>query len=243
MIKENSKKTSVNVPIGLVNVYDNVGKKMKKDVLTIRPSDFSDTTLRKLFKKYKITIQKGTKNLWQNKKFFDELFTLLFPNPSDRTETARISLDLRTSVEKNILFLAGETKLTSAFCKLLLLYYALCQQNNMKQVKENTVNYYNRHILKLPEDSIHTNSCYDIKSPLKPKITSDTGLKVHGNKKWFLNNFREILQALPNSVDTFVEPSAGSGTIALETCNHRRFQRIITNDIYWHKANYLRAFF
>lgn len=75
------------------------------------------------------------------------------------------------------------------------------------------------------------------------KLFNKYGIKVHGNKKWFLNNFEEILQSLPNNVDTFVESYMGSGVVALEAYKQSRFKRIITNDIYWHKANYLRAFF
>ena len=35
----------------------------------------------------------------------------------------------------------------------------------------------------------------------------------------------------------------GSGIVALEACNQGCFRRIITNDNYWHKVNYIRALF
>lgn len=35
----------------------------------------------------------------------------------------------------------------------------------------------------------------------------------------------------------------GSGIVTLEAYNQGCFRHIITNDIYWHKVNYLRAFF
>lgn len=244
MNKKSSKKTSVNVADGFTKVkaYDNSDSSMKKAVLSIRPSNLTDATLRSLFKEYGVTIPKETKNFWQKKECLNELFSLLFPNPSDKKKTKNIKLHLKEEEKNIIMSLSGEDVFSNGFRQLLLLHYAM-QQRNLSQVKKNATDYYNRHILRLPEESIHTSSCYDIKVPQVTKMTSDTGLKVHGNKKWFLNAFKEILQSLPASVDTFVESCMGSGVVALEACNQGCFRRIITNDLYWHKANYLRAFF
>lgn len=237
------KKTSVNVAIGLANAYMGMSKKMKKAVLGIRPSALTDAALRMLAKYYGIELSKGAKNLWMDTSFMDELLSKLFPNTSDRIEKTNVKLHLTEDERTIILKVSKENKLTTAFFKLLLLHYAMHQRHNMQQVRENATDYYNRHIIRLSEDSIQTHSCYDIKTHPKTIITSNTGLKVHGNKKWFLNNMREILQALPSSVDTFAEPCAGSGIVALEACKQGCFKRIITNDIYWHKANFLRSFF
>lgn len=57
-----------------------------------------------------------------------------------------------------------------------------------------------------------------------------------------MEEFKEILERLPKHIDTFVEPFMGSGIVTLEAHKQEQFKRIITNDIYWHKANYLRAF-
>lgn len=57
-----------------------------------------------------------------------------------------------------------------------------------------------------------------------------------------MEEFKEILEFLPKHIDTFVEPFTGSGIITLEAHKQEQFKRILTNDIYWHKANYLRAF-
>lgn len=238
-----TKKTSVNVAVGLAKAYQKKGKEMKKAVLKISPAALTDPALRKLFKKYGIKLPKGAKNLWMNTSFMDKLLYILFPNPSDRIEKTNVKLYLTEDELAIIQKTSKENILTPAFCKLLLLDYAMHQQHNMQQVRENATKYFNRHILRLPEDSIQTQSCYDIKTPHKTITTSNTGLKVHGNKEWFLNNLREILQALPTSVDIFVEPCAGSGIVALEACKQGCFKRIITNDIYWHKANFLRSFF
>lgn len=243
MNKKTSKKTSVNVAVGLAKAYSYSGSSMKKAILSIRPSDLEDTTLRSLFKEYKIVIPREIQNLRQKKEYFDELSTLLFPKPSDRKETNKVKLHLTDDERTIIQKLSGKAVFSTAFRRLLLLHYAMQQQYNLSQVKKSATDYYNRHILRLPKESIHTSSCYDIKVPHVPKMTRDTGLKVHGNKKWFLEAFKEILQSLPASVDTFVESCMGSGVVALEACKQGCFRRIITNDIYWHKANYLRAFF
>lgn len=231
MNKKISKKTSVNVAVGLVKAYSKSGSSMKKAVLSIGPSALEDTTLRNLFKKYKIVIPREIQNLRQKKEYFDELSTLLFPNPSDRSNTEKVSLHLREEEKNTIMSLSGEDVFSSAFRRLLLLHYAMQQQQNIKQVEQNIAGYYNKVVI--PQ------ACM----PKASGITTDTGLYVLGNKKWFLGEFREILKAVPDSVKTFVEPFMGSGIVALEACNRGCFRRIITNDIYWHKVNYLRAFF
>lgn len=189
MIKENSKKTSVNVPIGLADAYGGNSTNIKKVVLDINPASLTLSALLILFKEFGI---KRTSNPWMNTSHMDELLTILFPSPDDRSKTKNVKLHLREDEKNIILKLSGEDKFTTAFRKHLTLHYAMQQQSNMEQVRKNATEYYNRHILRLPEDSIHTRSCYDIKTPHKTIITSDTGLKVHGNKKWFLNNLGEI---------------------------------------------------
>lgn len=241
MKKKISRKTSVNIKRGLANAYGGCGCEMKKAVLEIRPEYLGDPALRKLFAKYKITVSRGEKHLWQNKKYFDELFTLLFPYPFDRTKSDKVSLHLGADQITTIHTLSGEETLTEGFFWLLLLHHAIRQQDNISQVNANATDYYN-YILELSTIPAHTAPSRHTPAPTS-KTPSDTGLKVLGNKKWFLDNFEEIIQALPNSVDTFVESCMGSGIVALEACKQKRFKRIITNDIYWHKANYLRAFF
>lgn len=243
MNNKNLIKTSTNVTIGLANVYGGKGCDMKKAVLAIKPSDLTDSALLNLFKKYGIKIPNGAKNLWHNISYFDELSTLLFPNPSDRNNKKNVKLHLRMEEKEIVLQLSGEKTFTEGFFRLLLLHYAMNQQDNMAQIKENITEYFNSHILRLSKESIHTNSYYDMQPPAKIKTSSDTGLKIHGNKKWFLSYFEEILQSLPNSIDTFVESCMGSGVVTLEAYKQSRFKRIITNDIYWHKVNFLRAFF
>ncbi len=241
MKKKISRKTSVNIKRGLANAYGGCGCEMKKAVLEIRPEYLGDPALRKLFAKYKITVSRGEKHLWQNKKYFDELFTLLFPYPFDRTKSDKVSLHLGADQITTIHTLSGEETLTEGFSWLLLLHHAIRQQDNISQVNANAANFY-KHILKLATIPAHTAPSRHTPAST-PKKPSDTGLKVLGNKKWFLDNFEEIIQALPNSVDTFVESCTGSGIVAFEACKQKRFKRIITNDIYWHKSNYLRAFF
>lgn len=226
-----SKKTSVNVAVGLAKAYSNSGSSMKKDVLSIRPSDLTDTTLCTLFKEYEIAIPKGSKNLWQKKEYFDELSAMLFPNPSDRGNTENVSLHLKEEEKNNIMNLSGEDVFSIAFRQLLLLHHAMQEQKNIKQVEQNIVDYYNNVVI--PQAFI----------PEASGSTTDTGLYVLGNKKWFLGEFRKILRIVPDSVKTFVEPFMGSGIVALETCSQGCFRRIITNDIYWQKANYIRALF
>lgn len=230
MNKKTSKKTSVNVAVGLVEAYNKSGSSMKKAVLSIRPSDLTDATLRNLFKKYKIAVPKGTTNLWQKKEYFDELSAMLFSKPSDRKETTNVKLHLTDDEKAIIQKLSGEAVFSTGFRRLLLLHYAM-QQQNIKQVEQNIVDYYNTVVI--------PHACM----PKASGITTDTGLYVLGNKKWFLGEFREILRSVPDSVKTFVEPFMGSGIVTFETCNQGCFRRIITNDIYWHKANYIRALF
>lgn len=231
MNKKTSKKTSVNVAVGLAKAYSYSGSSMKKAVLSIRPSALEDTTLRSLFKEYKIVIPREIQNLRQKKEYFDELSTLLFPTPSDRSNTEKVSLHLREEEKNTIMSLSGKDVFSTGFRQLLLLHYAMQQQKNIKQVEQNIVDYYNNVVI--PQ------AC----TPKSSGSTTDTGLYVLGNKKWFLGEFREILKAVPDSVKTFVEPFMGSGIVALKAYNRGCFRRIITNDIYWHKVNYLRAFF
>lgn len=234
MNKKTSKKTSVNVAVGLEKAYKkNPTKKnvpsMKEAVLSIRPADLTDATLRNLFNKFKIAFPKGTTNLWQKKEYFDELFSLLFPSPADRKETKNIKLHLREEEKNNIMSLSGEDVFSTGFRRLLLLHHAM--QQNIKQVEQNIVDYYNNVVI--------PHACM----PKASGTTIDTGLYVLGNKKWFLGEFREIRMAVSDSVNTFVEPFMGSGIVALEACSQGCFRRIITNDLYWHKANYIRALF
>lgn len=241
--QKNCLKTSVNLPVGLTFAYGGKGKEMKRAVLAIRPADLKDAALRNLLKKYGIKVQKGETNLWKDQSYFEELFTLLFPNPSDRKNLSNVKLHLTREEHLCICKLSCEAKFTTAFRIFLLLHYAMHQQNNMAQIKQNARDYYNHEVLRLPVISSHTNACQHMPTSPKQKNTSHTGLKVHGNKHWFLNDFNEILQAVPDEIDTFVEPCMGSGIITLEAYKQNRFKRIITNDIYWHKANYLQAFF
>ncbi|MCI8363911.1 MAG: hypothetical protein HFG34_03030 [Eubacterium sp.] len=233
-------KTSVNLPLGLISAYGGTAKKMKKSVLAIRPADFKDSALRTLFKKYKITVERGTKNLWENQRYFDEIFSLLFPKAPDKMKREKVSLHLTPEQKLAILKLSGEETLTKGFFRLLLLDYA--KKSDMAKVNISATTYCNLLICKANKESAHTDSCYTSNTSSENKTSADTGLKVHGNKKWFLNNFNEILQSLSDDIDTFVEPCMGSGIITLTACQKKCFKRIITNDIYWHKANYLRSF-
>lgn len=230
MNKKTSKKTSVNVAAVLAEAYSNSGSSMKKAVLSIRPY-LTDATPRILLKEYGITIPKKSKNFWQKKECLNELFSLLFPNPSDKKKTKNIKLHLKEEEKNIIMSLSGEDVFSNGFRQLLLLHYAIQQQKNIKQVEQNIIDYYDTVVI--PQ------ACM----PKASGITTDTGLYVLGNKKWFLGEFREILKAVPDFVKTFVEPFMGSGIVALEACNRGCFRRIITNDIYWHKANYIRALF
>lgn len=221
--------TSIRISVALANVYDDSSSSMKKAVLEIRPEYLGDSDLRKLFKSYGIKIKKGEKNFWKNKNYFDELFTLLFPNSSDRIKKRKISLNLKDEERDIIMNISGQETLTDAFFHLLLLHYAM-KEDTMKNWKKNITNYYNTSIIPVAKQA---------KVPRKSK----TGLKVLGNKLWFVTYYHNILNSLPSEITTLIEPFMGSGTITLESCNHSAFKRIIASDNCRNKTNFIRAFF
>lgn len=239
--QKNCLKTSVNLPVGLTSAYGGKGKEMKRAVLAIRPANLNDSALRSLYKKYGISVERGAKNLWENQRFLDEIFSLLFPKAPDKMKHEKVSLHLTSEQKITILKLSGEDTLTKAFFRLLLLDYAIAQKSNMTNTNANATAYYNQLICKANVESTHTDSYHTANTSSENKTSSVTGLKVLGNKKWFLDNFTEILQSLPNDVNNFVEPCMGSGIITLTACKQNRFKNIIANDIYLHKANYLRS--
>lgn len=209
-------KTSVNVPKGLATYYQNNSTLMKKAIFETKFSSVQDSELHTLYKKYKICT-------------INELFDFLCPNPTDRKEMKNIKFHLpNTSFKKTVLSLSKEVNFSKGFVKLLLLHYA--RHTTIDKVRKQATDYYNTVVA-----SAHT----------AEKITDipNTGINVVGNKKWFLGEYRKIISCLPSSVNTFVEPFMGSGTVTLDTCHLNRFIRIITNDIWWQKTNYISALF
>lgn len=122
-------KTSVNLPTGLISAYGGTAKEMKKCVLATRPANLKDSALRILFNEYGITVERGTKNLWENQEYFNELFSLLFPKTPDKMKREKISLHLTPEQKMTILKLSGQETLTKGFFRLLLLDYAISQLN------------------------------------------------------------------------------------------------------------------
>lgn len=65
---------------------------MKKVVLDINPASLTPSALLILFKEFGI---KRTSNPWKNTSHMDELLTILFPSPDDRSKTKNVKLHLR----------------------------------------------------------------------------------------------------------------------------------------------------
>lgn len=213
-----TKKTSINIPICLANAYGNSGTQMKTAIREIKVSSMSEKALKVLYKKWRV--QNG-----------EELFCLLFPNIIERKTTRTIKLHMPDNgMRENISHLSGEAELSAGFRKLLLIHYATNAITNT--INQGITNYYNVIVSSAHKPaSISGASC------------PDTGITVKGNKKWFLVEYRKILKELPGVTNTFIEPFMGSGVVTLDTLFQNRFKRIITNDNYKHKTNYIKALF
>lgn len=213
---ENFKKTSVNINTELAGKYKNSGSLIKKAVLNVNPASTQKNELTQICSKLKV-------------KSDDELENILFQNLATRKKMKNIKIHL-SEVDKGIInHLSQKNNFSEKFRQLLLLHYA----QNIDLEKLN--NQINAHYLQTVIPFVRT--------PEKPEHPSDTGIYVHGNKQWFLTEFRKILTALPDEITTAIDSFAGSGCITYELYKHKRFNRIIANDITWQKSNYIKALF
>ncbi len=216
-MRKNPNKTSVNVSEALAALYGNSGSQMKKAVLSVKPSYIGEKELKKLYCQY------GVKNL-------EELKSVILPNYITRNCTNNVKLHISEGEKKLIILISGETEFTKAFNKLLLIDSA--RKTTPEKVSEAITQYYNQFVIPFASE-------YDKTS----KKESGTELYVLGNKEWFLEEYRKILLDLPREVNTLIEPFMGSGIVTLDSCRQNRFKKIITNDIWWQKVNYVRALF